>query len=144
VEEGGVRYVDPQGNLFLEEAPSQPPSCILDGFIFSLFGVYDFWLASGEAAMQQMWEAGLSTLENVLPRYDLGFWSRGDLFRERPKMVASRFYHRLHVFQLQALHAMTGREIFRQYAQRWKGYEERWACRTAALACKALFKLSFY
>ena len=37
-------------------------------------------------------------------------------------MVASPFYHRLHVVQLRVMHRLTGRDIFLDYADRWENY----------------------
>ena len=35
-------------------------------------------------------------------------------------MLASPFYHRLHIVQLQVLHRITGEDIFQQYADKWE------------------------
>jgi hypothetical protein len=45
------------------------------------------------------------------------------------KRVGERFYnvyHFLHIDQLRRLHAITGRPIFGEYAERWTGYVDSW------------------
>ncbi|RLG44910.1 MAG: hypothetical protein DRN81_03340 [Thermoproteota archaeon] len=141
VEEGGVSRKVAEGIIY-EEVPSERPSCILDGFIFSLFGLYDYWRVTGRE--EALWREGIRTLKALLPLYDLGFWSRGDLFREKPKMIASSFYHRLHIYQLEALYDITGEEGFRVYASRWKAYERNSLFRIAAFLYKLYFKALYY
>jgi len=59
-------------------------------------------------------------------------------------MVASPFYHQLHIVQLRIMHRMTGEELFARVSERWQGYARGRANRTRALAYKAMFKLSYY
>jgi len=59
-------------------------------------------------------------------------------------MVASPFYHRLHIVQLGMMHRLTGIDIFREYAERWQGYEHSSLKRGAALVYKSVFKLCYY
>ena len=59
-------------------------------------------------------------------------------------MLASPYYHRLHVVQLRVLHKMTGKDVFARYADRWEGYAKSPVLRARALARKAWFKLRHY
>jgi len=59
-------------------------------------------------------------------------------------MVASPFYHRLHIVQLGIMHKLSGLNIFREYAERWESYEHSHLKRTAALVYKSAFKLCYY
>jgi hypothetical protein len=59
-------------------------------------------------------------------------------------MVASPFYHQLHVVQLRVLHRMTGDEVFARYADRWEAFAHSRAKRTRALCYKSAFKLCYY
>jgi hypothetical protein len=60
------------------------------------------------------------------------------------KMLASPFYHRLHIVQLQVMHRLTGDLLFADYAHRWEAYRRNPPKRALALAYKALFKLLYY
>jgi hypothetical protein len=39
-------------------------------------------------------------------------------------MVASKFYHRLHIVQLRGMHRLTGEELFARIADRWENYAQ--------------------
>jgi glucuronate isomerase len=59
-------------------------------------------------------------------------------------MMANRFYHKLHITQLQVLHTLTGEDIFRRYSERWMRFRRNPVDRWVALAYKALFELLYY
>ena len=84
------------------------------------------------------------TLASNLERYDIGFWSLYEQSGTRLRMVASPFYHQLHIVQLRVMHYLTGNEVFRQYAERWQEYAQRRPNRIAAVCYKSAFKLCYY
>ncbi len=141
VDEGGVRSYDAEGHLFFEETPTTPPSYILDGFMFSLFGVYDYALVMGDSEARALFYEGIRTLEKCLHKYDMGFWSRADLYQDKPKMIASPFYHHLHVEQLRALCRITSSTTLQYYAERWARFQANPIYRTWAWLYKVWFKL---
>ena len=59
-------------------------------------------------------------------------------------MLASPFYHRLHIVQLKVMFRLTGLDIFSDYAQRWEGFQNSASNRVRAFIHKALFKLTYY
>jgi heparosan-N-sulfate-glucuronate 5-epimerase len=59
-------------------------------------------------------------------------------------MVASPFYHRLHIVQLRIMHRLTGEAEFARVADRWDGYTRSRAKRVRALCYKSAFKLRYY
>lgn len=142
--EGGVAFTDESGDLWFEEYIVSPPTHILNGFIWALWGVHDYLLATKEKAAQELFTRGVRTLLHNLERYDCGFWSLYEQSGTRLPMMASAFYHRLHIVQLRVLHRLTGEETFARIADRWEGYTHRGINRTRALACKAAFKLCYY
>ena len=77
-------------------------------------GRYDFFLATKEKAAQELFDCAVETLRKNLDRYDLGFWSLYELSGTRLPMVASPFYHQLHVTQLRLMHRLTGDDVFSQ------------------------------
>ena len=62
----------------------------------------------------------------------------------RMPMVASRFYHQLHIVQLRVMHRLTDEEAFASVADRWENYARSRAKRTRALCYKSAFKLCYY
>jgi hypothetical protein len=144
VDQGGVLFTDPHGDVWIEEYIVDPPTHILNGFIWAVWGVYDYFLATGEPAAKSLFDQSVRTLVNNLDRYDLGFWSLYEQSGTRLEMVASPFYHRLHIVQLRVMAKLTGNEIFARFADRWEGYTRSFAKRTAALVYKSAFKLCYY
>lgn len=144
VDEGGVIYRDDEGHTWIEEYIVSPPTHILNGFIWASWGVYDYFLATQEPAAQSLFEQSVDTLADNLHRYDAGFWSLYEQSGTRLQMMASPFYHNLHIVQLRVLHRLTREDIFAQYATRWAAYRRSLQKRWAALAYKALFKLLYY
>jgi hypothetical protein len=59
-------------------------------------------------------------------------------------MVASPFYHQLHIVQLRVMHRLTGEARFAQVAARWESYTHSRINRARALAYKSAFKLGYY
>lgn len=142
--DGGVLYGDEQGDTWIEEYLVDPPTHILNGMIWASWGIYDYFLATGEAEARDLFERIIHTLAKNLSHYDLGFWSLYEQSGTRLKMIASPFYHRLHIVQLRILNHITGQGVFSEYADRWEGYARSRARRLAALCYKSAFKLCYY
>jgi heparosan-N-sulfate-glucuronate 5-epimerase len=142
--EGGVTFTDAHGNLWFEEYIVSPPTHILNGFIWAAWGVFDYFLATQSSTARDLFAKAVISLRANLDRYDLGFWSlyeqSGTLF----PMLASPFYHQLHVAQLRVMHRLTGDEIFARVADKWEAYARSRAKRTRALCYKSAFKLCYY
>jgi hypothetical protein len=142
--EGGVTFTDEQGDLWFEEYIVSPPTHILNGFIWAAWGVYDFFLASKAESAQRLFKQSVETIRRNLDRYDLGFWSLYEQSGTMLPMVASPFYHQLHVAQLRVMHRLTGEEAFSRTADCWEGYARSRSKRTRALCYKGAFKLCYY
>jgi heparosan-N-sulfate-glucuronate 5-epimerase len=142
--DGGVAFTDQSGDLWFEEYLVSPPTHILNGFIWALWGIYDYALSTKESAALELFSRGLRTLLHNLDRYDLGFWSLYEQSGTRLPMVASTFYHHLHIVQLRIMQRLTGEELFARVAGRWQDYTRSRANRARALAYKTAFKLSHY
>ncbi len=137
-------FTDAHGNIWFEEYIVSPPTHILNGFIWAAWGVYDYFLATGNSAARELFGEAVLTLRANLDRYDLGFWSLYEQSGTLLPMVASPFYHRLHVVQLGVMHRLTGDETFARYATKWEAYARSRAKRTRALCYKGAFKLCYY
>jgi heparosan-N-sulfate-glucuronate 5-epimerase len=144
VEEGGVVFTDERGDMWFEEYIVSPPTHILNGFIWASWGVYDYFLAKRDNSAQDLFSRAVQTLLHNLNRYDLGFWSLYELAGTRLPMVASAFYHQLHIVQLRVMHRLTGENEFARVADRWENYARSGSNRTRALCYKSAFKLCYY
>ena len=122
--DGGVMSQDEQGNTFYEEIPSIPPHHILNGHIFALFGLHDYYRATQSEQAQALFEAGVDAVRNRLPDYDAGFWSRYSL-DPNPNWrnhwnIASPIYQKVHIDQLRFLEHITEDRSFGRWADRWE------------------------
>lgn len=144
VEIGGVVFQDRAGNDWFEEYIVAPPTHILNGFIWASWGVHDYFLATGDRRAQRLFERAVETLAENLHGFDAGFWSLYEQSGTRMKMLASPFYHQLHIVQLEVLYRLTGQDVFKRFAIRWHGYQRSRSRRTAALSYKIVFKLCYY
>jgi hypothetical protein len=127
----------------LEEAPSSPPSLILNGWIYSLWGLRDLAVGLHDSSAAAMLDDSTACLVALLPRYDVGWWSRYSLYPHRLPDLAKLFYHRLHVDQLEVMHALTSNGLFCALADRWRAYDTP-LNRTRLIAQKARFVRSGY
>lgn len=144
VAEGGVMFYDQAKNPWIEEYIVDPPSHILNGFIWALWGVYDLWLVTGDKKFYTLFLSCAMTLERNLPRYDLGYWTTYQLKKcDRFPMIASLFYHRLHCVQLHILAKMTTISLFEVYAKKWERYLTKWNI-IRSQTVKAFIKLFYY
>jgi heparosan-N-sulfate-glucuronate 5-epimerase len=143
-DQGGVSFTDERGDLWFEEYIVSPPTHILNGFIWAMWGIRDYALATGDFSAHDLFARAVATLRTNLHRYDLGFWSLYEESGTRLPMLASAFYHRLHIVQLRVMHRLTGDKIFADYAGRWEGYAQSRGRRTRALCYKGAFKLCYY
>lgn len=83
IEKGGVAVDLTEEMAFYEEYVAEKPTRILDGAMFSLFGVYDFiraskdlsgWEESNELA-KVIFRKGVNGLKFWLPQFDMGYWA---------------------------------------------------------------------
>lgn len=133
-----------QGLDYYEEYPSEIPSFVLNGFIFSLWGLWEFYQISHQEEAKERYLAGVQTLKKVLPEYQVSSlnWSRYDLYPFKVADIASIFYHKLHIQQLKAMALLTGEDGFTQQAMRWEKGRQSFICYWLATAYKVRHKLS--
>lgn len=136
VESGGPAIVKGK-RLFLEEVPSLPRSSILNGWIFGIFGLYDFWLAFKDENARELFMLSLDTLKGHLYEYDAGYWSYYDVRGH----LASHFYHDLHIHQLTALAMIDNDTLVAEFRDRWIRYQQSWKNRVRAFNVKVIQKL---
>lgn len=144
IKDGGVKFVDDAGDIWIEEYIMDRPTHVLNGFIWALWGVWDYYLITKDSAALSLFQTCLKTMIKNLPRYDAGFWSLYDLSKQAMKMVASDFYHRLHIVELKIMHRLTGEPIFDIYAKKFQGYYGNKFKKKFALIYKAVFKIFYF
>lgn len=117
MDEGGTSvYKDDE--LFLEEYPQKPKRSVLNGWIFSSFGIYDLSIIMPEKYGDTFMKCA-RTIANHLCDYDCGYWSLYDLERR----VASPAYHQLHIALLEVMYEISGIDDFRAYKEKFEKYQ---------------------
>ena len=99
----GVRVATPAGAHYLEYTYA-PSERILNGFIQSLVGLYEYAKLTGDPLGQQLFEAGDAEARAEVPHYDTGAWSKYDQSSE-----SDLSYHELLAEFLEHLCEKTGR-----------------------------------
>jgi heparosan-N-sulfate-glucuronate 5-epimerase len=138
--EGGVR-AELDGGPWFEEYPTDPPSYVLNGALFALWGARDVAVALRDDAAQRIFAAGVDVVAANLWRFDTGWWSLYSLYPHRMPNVASSFYHDLHVNQLSAMHQLCPRSEFDAMRARWQRYAASSIHQLRAFAAKVAFRL---
>ena len=124
--------VETKSGPVLEEAPTTPPSRVLNGWIYALWGVRDVAVGLGSPEAAALFDESVRALLATLEEYDTGWWSRYSLWADG-RDLAKPFYHRIHVAQLEALHTLTAVPEFAAVAARWREYDTRGAAARAVL-----------
>ncbi len=141
IDEGGVLNND-DGLTIFEESPVRPVDTVLNGYVFSIWGVLEYAQETSDPRAQKLYEASVQSLIKILPKFEMWIWSK---YSARPGRVfspiASHFYHRVHIAQLKAMHVISMEQIFADYAERWETHTRSWWKKKAALALKVGYKL---
>lgn len=111
---------------------------VLNGSIFSWWGLYDYVLTTGDnGTYKEAMDKTLKSLIKVLPQYKCAYWS---MYSE-DGLMASPFYHNLHIAQMQAMYQLTGEPIFDKYAKRWEHQQKNPFCKGLAFVKKSIQKI---
>lgn len=126
VNDGGLK-TDFNGNTFFEEYPSTFPSYVLNGFMFTLIGLYDCKEIVQSNLADELYRKGIETLKRILPYYDhngISCYHLAHLNGTKLPVHYSSKYHKLHITQLNLLYKIEEAEIFMFYRDRWLDYTE--------------------
>lgn len=113
----------PDAGPVLQECPTTPPSHILNGWLFGLWGLWEVATVAADTRARSLFEASSGALARLAPEYDTGWWSRYSLFEPLAPDLAKPFYHRLHAVQLEATHRLTGLDVLGAVARRFASYD---------------------
>lgn len=135
VKQGGVMedlsYLDVafKDHIIFEEYISETPAYTLNGFMFTLLGLYDWSNIeiddSSKYISKDYFNKGIETLKVTLPFYDLGGFTAYDLSymvngNRQPHIGVN--YHGVHIYLLRALYSVTGDQKLYNYYRLWKSY----------------------
>ena len=134
IENGGVTKYDGE-DVYLMEYLYLP--LVLNGWIFSIWGLMDFCKDGDDTKVRETLNKTLESLKRKLKDFDLGYWSK----YEEHKMIASPFYHNLHIAQLSVMRDLTNIDEFKVYAQKWTRNKNNFFNSKLAFFYKAIQKV---
>ena len=115
IEQGGVRTVD-GGRVLYEEYPAHPLPRILDGFLFSLLGLYDLSVQTGDPRVSALFSEGLKGLLSQLDSWNYrNKWS----WYGTHGYLCPPHYHKVNCLLLTVLGNLTGKKTLLQLSERW-------------------------
>lgn len=145
ISDGGVTAKDIEGNIWIEEYIMKGnPTHILNGFIWALWGIYDYWLLTKNNDTKILFDKYIKTIKSNLHKYDIGYWSLYELSDNKIAMQASQFYHKLHIVQLKILFKMSNEIVFKEVSEKWLSYAQNDFYRIRSTIMKILFKTFYY
>lgn len=127
-DQGGVLAKFLEKYSWYEEYPTSPPSFVLNGFIYSLLGLYDLSVIAPPSYAHEaleLFELGMTSLKKMVLLFDTGSGTSYDL-RHFTLGIAPNIarwdYHATHVNQLLLLSTIDKDPVLSQTAERWRGY----------------------
>src|SRR3989339_788431 len=116
--EGGFKRIDKNGCIWFEEYPTSKPSYVLNGFIYTIFGILDLYRVTRKEEINQLWISCIYTLEVNLKKYDVWYWS---VYDQLKKQLVSYYYQKnVHVPLMKIMFLLTNKEIFNTYSVKWE------------------------
>jgi len=137
----GVSISAPAGARYVQYS-FQPGTDILNAFLQSLIGLYDYARVSGDPVAQRLFAAGNAEAEAEVPRFDTGAWS---LYQ--PGVEDSLSYHELVTGFLQQLCSRTSAPVYCTTAQHFQTYlttPPALALLTSSATAKRAFTVRFH
>ena len=131
------------GNIIFQEYVSKYNLSVLNGWIFSIFGLYDFTLINNDKKYTEILNTSINSLTKLLKKYDRRIWSNYDL----KGTIASPSYHDLHIMQLKLLYDLFEKKEFKYYADKWERYQNNKTLKFIAIIIKfkqKIFKNKYY
>lgn len=108
-----VVYINRSGYYWIEEYPMKIPCNTLNGYIFAIFGIYDYYLVTNDARSKDILLASLTTIKHYLPYFrnvnDISYYCLKHKIKEKD-------YHEIHISLLRTLFKITGDDYFKKMA----------------------------
>lgn len=111
--EDWVSCIDENGNIWMEEYPSDIPCFTLNGKIFALIGLYDYYMLTGDQEAKKMLMAGITTIKANVNRFRRV--DQASLYCIKHNKSYDG-YHQTHINLLRTLNKITGDAFFEDVA----------------------------
>ena len=134
-EYGFTRIIENDYRIF-EEYPTKKINFALNGYIFALYGLYDFVLLKDDHLAEKLFNKGIELLVNKLKDFDLAYWSKYSLYYDPIEYPCSYKYHALHIEMLKSLYFITSNSVFLQIIEKWEKYRNSFPKKIKSLVKK--------
>jgi hypothetical protein len=116
--EGGVKRIDSNGYLWIEEYPTDPPSFVLNGFVYTIFGILDLYRVTKSDESKALYDECIKTLENNIHKYHRWYWS---VYDQKKEQLVSYYYQKnVHIPLAEILFKLTNNTKFEVYHKKWQ------------------------
>ncbi|MBH0128941.1 D-glucuronyl C5-epimerase family protein [Salinibacterium sp. NK8237] len=123
-------FIDDDHLWFEEYAGDQHPLMVLNGQIFAIFGLYDYWNFTQDQEVARYIDGGATTVLNIMQQIrkpgEISYYCVQDDFCARERWQDKK-YHVIHSWQLNTLARLTGDAAFGEWADQleadWKPSE---------------------
>ena len=97
--------VDANGYLWLQEYPSRPPDPVLNGHIYSAYGLYDYFQATHDERALELFDGAVTTVLHYASWFRQPGWMS---FYRFSRTVTFARYHETHIHLFLTLYTLTG------------------------------------
>jgi len=106
-----VSCIDKNNNIWFEEYPAEMPCFTLNGMIYAIYGIYDYYRITKRIDAKKLLMGAITTIENNIDRYRNE--GNASYYCLKHKIDAAD-YHEIHVQQLNKLFLITGEQKFKE------------------------------
>ena len=115
--DGGFKRNE-KGHIWFEEYTTDYPSYVLNGYCYSILGLFDYYRVTKKKEVKELWENSLRSLELNFPKFDVWYWSYYDL---NEKELVSKYYQKnVHIPLAKIFFQLTKNPIYSYYAKKWE------------------------
>ncbi len=107
-----ITCIDQNSFLWIEEYPDDPPAHTLNGMIFGLYGLYDFFRTTNDQSCEKLLRGGIETIKVNINKFRTAN-GISNYCLKHPRIKSIR-YHNVHIKQLKILYKITGDKHFFQ------------------------------
>ncbi len=117
VNNGGVTFKTIHNGWWYEEyaANKCKISRVLNGMMFAVLGIYDYYKYTNDPDAKYLFDQGIISLKEELPKYDYN----GHSYYDTLGKLAIPKYHKIHLRFLKQLYNITNDEIFKKFHDKW-------------------------
>lgn len=108
-----ISCVDKNGNIWMEEYPSEIPCFTLNGKIFALIGLYDYYMMTDNQEVKKLLMAGITTIKKNVSRFQRTDQPSLYCIKHNKSYIG---YHQTHINLLRTLNKITGDPFFEDAA----------------------------